>query len=114
MTSIFLTTVVEIHARGIQNIPQNFGCMIEIVGIFIDILEREARKINQIMMIHAIFPDFKYCTTHWDRISCWPLTRANQFAIISCFAELSDVQYDTTRELNHSHFLILKFNHAIS
>ncbi|XP_053211117.1 diuretic hormone receptor-like [Panonychus citri] len=38
-----------------------------------------------------------YCSPTWDRISCWPLTLANDIAVIPCFAELNEVPYDTNQ-----------------
>uniref|UniRef100_T1JN35 G-protein coupled receptors family 2 profile 2 domain-containing protein n=1 Tax=Strigamia maritima TaxID=126957 RepID=T1JN35_STRMM len=35
-----------------------------------------------------------YCNTSYDRISCWPTTKAGSLAIIPCFAELRGIKYD--------------------
>ncbi|XP_047112101.1 diuretic hormone receptor-like [Schistocerca piceifrons] len=38
-----------------------------------------------------------WCPHSWDRLLCWPPTKANTAAVLPCFAELNGIPYDTSQ-----------------
>lgn len=57
----------------------------------------KAQHANQTATLQRLHPE-GFCKVTFDSVLCWPPTVINETAIIKCFSELFNIEYDDTRK----------------